>query len=104
MLLTPSRTAVLAATLFASVAAADEPKNTPAPIRSARSGAWSAVTTWDGGKVPAAGTNVQVRTGHTVVYDVKSEDVIRAVHVAGTLTFARDRDTLLNVGVIKIQP
>jgi hypothetical protein len=30
--------------------------------------------------------------------------VIRSIHVAGTLTFARDRDTLLAVGLIKIQP
>src|SRR5262249_47616910 len=31
-------------------------------------------------------------------------DVLRAVHVAGTLSFAADRDTLLNAGLIKIQP
>ena len=52
---------------------------------------------------PAAGARVQVRTGHTVRYDVTSDAVIRSIHVAGTLTFAPDRDTRLDVGLIKIQ-
>ncbi|HZT82665.1 MAG TPA: G8 domain-containing protein, partial [Gemmataceae bacterium] len=73
-------------------------------IRSAKSGPWSAAATWEGGKVPGAGARVQVRPGHTVLYDVKSDAVIRSIHVAGTLTFARDRDTQLAVGLIKIQP
>jgi hypothetical protein len=38
-----------------------------------------------------------------VSYDLKSDAVIRSIHVAGTLTFARDRDTRLDVGLIKIQ-
>jgi hypothetical protein len=76
----------------------------PGLIRSARSGPWSAPDTWEGGKVPATGARVQVRAGHTVTYDLSSDRVIRSVHVAGTLTFARDRDTRLDVGLIKIQP
>jgi uncharacterized protein (TIGR03067 family) len=72
-------------------------------IRSAHSGPWSAPGTWEGGKVPAAGARVQVRAGHTATYDVSSDQVIRSIHVAGTLTFARDRDTRLDVGLIKIQ-
>jgi hypothetical protein len=44
-----------------------------------------------------------VRAGHTVRYDVASDAVIRAIHVAGTLEFARDRDTRLAVGLLKIQ-
>jgi uncharacterized protein (TIGR03067 family) len=72
-------------------------------IRSARSGAWSAPETWESGKVPGTGARVQVRAGHTVTYDLSSDRVIRSIHVAGTLTFARDRDTRLDVGLIKIQ-
>jgi hypothetical protein len=72
-------------------------------VRSAKSGPWSDGGTWEGGKVPAAGARVQVRAGHTVTYDAKSDAVIRFIHVAGALTFAPDRDTLLNVGLIKIQ-
>jgi hypothetical protein len=72
-------------------------------IRSARSGSWSAPATWEGGKVPAGGAKVQVRPGHTVVYDVSSDQAIRSLHVAGTLTFTRDRSTRLDVGLIKIQ-
>src|SRR5262249_5005579 len=76
----------------------------PALIRSAKDGAWSSPATWEGGLVPAAGARVQVREGHTVFYDLNSEQVIRSIHVAGTLTFARDKDTRLDVGLIKIQP
>src|SRR5262245_46631594 len=67
-------------------------------IRSAKSGAWSAPATWEGGKVPAAGARVQIQEGHTVTYDLKSDAVIRSIHVAGILAFARDRDTQLQVG------
>jgi hypothetical protein len=73
-------------------------------LRSARSGPWSAATTWEGGKVPGAGARVQIRTGHRVEYDVASDAVIRSIHVAGILSFARDRATRLDVGLIKIQP
>src|SRR5262245_28919445 len=69
----------------------------PPVVRSARSGPWSAAATWEGGKVPGAGARAQVRTGHTVLYDLKTDQVIRSIHVAGTLTFARDKDTRLDV-------
>ncbi len=72
-------------------------------IRSAKSGPWSAAATWEGGHVPAPGARVQVRTGHRIVYDIQSDAALRSIHVAGTLTFAADRDTRLNVGLIKIQ-
>lgn len=83
---------------------AQEAKAAPAVIRSAGNGPWSAPATWEGRQVPGAGARVQVRTGHTVRYDVNSDARIRLVHVAGTLTFASDRDTRLDVGLIKIQP
>lgn len=73
-------------------------------IRTAKSNPWSSPDTWEGKKVPDAGARVQVRAGHMVTYDVASDRVIRSIHVAGTLTFARDRDTRLDVGLIKIQP
>jgi hypothetical protein len=73
-------------------------------IRSAQSGAWSAPTTWEGNAVPGVGARVLIREGHHVEYDVASEVVIRGLNVAGTLAFAPDRDTLFNVGLIKIQP
>lgn len=75
----------------------------PPWIRSAQSGPWSAPTTWEGGKVPAAAARVHVRTGHTVVYDVQSDQAIRSIYVAGTLSFARDKNTRLDVGLIRIQ-
>lgn len=98
----------LACTLLAaSLATAQDHKDTsPKPtnlIRTAKSGAWSAASTWEGGKVPAAGSRVQIREGHIVIYDVKSDAVIRFIHVAGTLSFAPNQDTLLNVGLIRIQ-
>lgn len=76
----------------------------PPLIRTAQSGAWSAAATWEGGKVPGAGAQVQIQEGHAVTYDLASDQVIRSIHIAGSLTFARDRNTKLCVGLIKIQP
>jgi hypothetical protein len=73
-------------------------------IQSRGSGAWSEATTWEGGKVPGTGARVQVREGHRVLYDIESDAVVRSIHVAGTLAFPADRNTRLNVGLIKIQP
>ena len=47
---------------------------------------------------------MQIRSGHTVTYDVEAEDAVRALHVAGTLRFTRDNSTRLNVGLLKVSP
>jgi hypothetical protein len=73
-------------------------------IRSQHSGPWSVSTTWEGNTIPGARARVQIRSGHTVTYDLSSDQPIRSIHVAGTLTFATDRKTQLDVGLIKIQP
>ncbi len=72
-------------------------------MRSARSGRWSEAATWEGGRAPVAGARVQVRTGHTVTYDLKTIEPIRSIHVAGVLRFDPECDTRLDVGLIKIQ-
>lgn len=89
----------LLAASWSSALGADSPRI----VRSEQSGLWSAKTTWERGVIPGSGDKVQIRTGHSVVYDVNSKDVIRLVHVAGKLSFARDRDTRLDVGLLKIQ-
>lgn len=104
----PALTAAALVALAWPVEAAAEPSaakpaQSPALLRSAQSGPWSAPATWECGKVPAAGARVQVRTGHVVTYDVKSDQVIRSIHVAGTLRFPHDKDTRLDVGLIKIR-
>ncbi|ODU00434.1 MAG: hypothetical protein ABS79_03360, partial [Planctomycetes bacterium SCN 63-9] len=76
----------------------------PPLVKSSRSGSWSAATTWENGRVPAAGDRVLVREGHRVLYDVDSPAMIRAVHVSGVLRFAADRDTRLDVGLLRVQP
>ena len=72
--------------------------------RTAHGGKWSDAQTWEGARKPQAGDFVQVRAGHVVTYDVNSSDALRLLHVAGTLTFSREKDTLLDVGLIKIEP
>jgi hypothetical protein len=86
------------------LAAQHKDNEPPAWIRSAKSGPWSGATTWQGGKVPPAGSRVQIRAEHTVTYDLNSDKAIRTIHVAGTLSFARDKTTRLDVGLLKIQP
>ncbi len=73
-----------------------------APIQSARSGRWSSPDTWANRALPTGGSTVEVLPGHTVVYDVHSDLPLRMVRVLGTLSFARDRDTRLDVGLLKI--
>jgi hypothetical protein len=73
-------------------------------VRSQKSGPWSEKQTWDGGRIPKTGDRVVVRTGHHVTYDVDSKDVIRLVQVAGTLDFAKDRNTRLEVGLLTVLP
>ena len=83
---------------------AEESAKKPAPlIRSVRSGPWSLPATWEGGAVPPAGSRVQIRTGHRIVYDLNSNHAIRALFIAGTLSFAPDQNTRLDVGLIRIQ-
>jgi G8 domain len=72
-------------------------------VQSARSGKWSEAATWKGGAVPTTGSRVLIREGHRVEYDLHSDRVIRAINVAGSLTFVTDRDTRLDVGLLKIQ-
>jgi len=75
----------------------------PPLIRSAGSGRWSDAATWQEGKVPGSGARVQIKAGHVVTYDIKTDGAIRSIHVAGTLRFDPERDTRLDVGLIKIQ-
>jgi hypothetical protein len=72
-------------------------------VKSAKSGPWSAAETWDQGRTPRAGDIVHVLAGHDVAYDVDSDQVIRSLHLDGTLTFAPDLNTRLDVGLIRVQ-
>jgi hypothetical protein len=93
----------LAMTLSVFPLNAQEKPATPAVFRTARSGAWSEAATWEGGKLPTTGSKVQIRAGHAIVYDVKTVQAIRSLHIAGILSFATDRDTRLDAGLIRIQ-
>ncbi|MCH5372596.1 MAG: hypothetical protein JJ992_01365, partial [Planctomycetes bacterium] len=66
-------------------------------------GAWSEPGTWEPARVPIAGDRVLISRGTTVKYDVQKPDVIRLVQIVGTLSFARDRDTEMNVCVMKVE-
>src|SRR5690349_14209906 len=87
------------ALLAHQVCAADD----PLVIRSVQNGAWSAPATWDMGRVPKAGDRVLIRAGDEVEYDVVSDQAIRVLKIAGTLRFATDRDTRLDVGLIRVE-
>jgi len=102
----------LAAVAFflAGLHARAETPSAPAPspalvfdARSVRNGPWSDAATWEPARVPADRARVLVSAGTRVLYDVNSEHVIRLLQVAGELRFARDRNTTLNVGLLKVQ-
>lgn len=72
-------------------------------VRSIQDGNWSDPKTWQNGRAPKAHDRVLVARGTNVLYDVADAQVLRLVQVVGTLRFARDRDTELNVALVKVQ-
>lgn len=88
----------LFAVVLANLAAAG------ATVTSMRDGAWSDASTWQGGQVPAKGDRVYVAPGTRVRYDAQTDGPLRSVQVAGVLTFADDRDTRLDVGLLLVSP
>jgi hypothetical protein len=72
-------------------------------VRSVRSGRWSDAKSWQPARVPRAGDKVLIGRETRIEYDANSEAVIRMVQVVGTLSFSRTKDTLLNVGILKVQ-
>ncbi|MFT4551058.1 MAG: hypothetical protein ACI9UA_002842 [Pseudoalteromonas tetraodonis] len=74
----------------------------PFTLESTGDGAWSEAQSWQPTRTPKTGDKVRVRAGHRIVYDVSSDALIPLLHVEGALVFARDRDTELNVAVLKV--
>jgi len=72
--------------------------------RAVRDGDWSDPGTWADGRVPGDGAVVAVPDEITVRYDTVSSESILHIRVDGTLEFATDRDTLLEVDTIVVVP
>lgn len=72
-------------------------------LRSTRDGNWSDPKTWAPARLPKTGDRVLVARGTTVTYDVADPAVIRLLQVVGTVRFSRDRNTELNVALLKVQ-
>ncbi|HET6878798.1 MAG TPA: G8 domain-containing protein [Pirellulales bacterium] len=86
-----------------SAAEHEQEQAVPFSIRSVKDGKWSEVSTWLPARVPGDGDRVLINRDTTVEYDVASKDVLRLIQVVGALSFARDRDTELNVALVKVQ-
>ncbi len=71
-------------------------------VKSVQSGDWSSTDTWASGHIPTTGDQVVIRSGHHVRYDIESSVVIRLVQIAGTLEFATDKSTRLDVGLLTV--
>src|SRR5947209_2436134 len=71
-------------------------------LHSAHTGPWTDPQTWTEHRTPRANDLVQIRPTHTITYDASSDEPIRLIHVAGTLTFSREKSTRLTVGLIKV--
>lgn len=69
-----------------------------ATVQSVRSGRWSDPSMWSAAHVPGAGESVLIATGHSVVYEVFSDVEVGRLQILGSLSFARDRYTRLDVG------
>ncbi len=72
-------------------------------VRSVVNGDWTDAKTWEPKRVPQTGDRVLVSARTIVRFEAKRTPVIRLLQVAGTLRFARDRSTELNVALLKVQ-
>jgi hypothetical protein len=98
-----ARLAAVAFIWIVSLASASAAADNEIPlVLSKQSGPWSAAETWESGKTPQKGDRVVIRKQHHVLYDVESSEVLRLVQIVGVLEFARDRDTLLEAGLIQL--
>lgn len=88
---------------FAEHSHSHTPHSLQFSIRSVKNGNWSDPRTWKPARVPTQGDRVLISRGTRVAFDVVQHEVVRLLQVVGTLEFARDRDTLLNVGILTIQ-
>jgi hypothetical protein len=72
-------------------------------VQSIADGDWTNPKIWQPQRLPKAGDRVLVSSRTSVRFDAKTTPVIRLIQVAGTLRFARDRSTELNVCLLKVQ-
>jgi hypothetical protein len=56
-----------------------------ATLTSVQSGNWSAASTWNLNRVPAAGDQVVISSGHTVTYDMWKEAAMKLNWARGQL-------------------
>ncbi|WP_169978984.1 PKD domain-containing protein [Tautonia rosea] len=77
-----------------------------ATIVSASSGSWSDPNTWSTGRLPTTDDVVAIQQGHTVSYDLVSDDSLKAVsiHAGATLDFRTNIDTKMLVGTLLVRP
>jgi hypothetical protein len=71
-------------------------------LESKSDGAWSNAETWQPERIPKTGDEILISSGHKILYDVESTDLIHKIHVEGALVFAHEKDTELNVAVIRV--
>jgi Bacterial Ig domain/G8 domain len=65
-------------------------------------GSWFDPNTWANGEVPTAGSKVLISDGVTVTYDGESAVSIFTVRVDGTLEFATDKNTFIEVDTLVV--
>src|SRR5215212_9995662 len=88
--------------VLAGSACADRREAAAAPTATAeRLARWSDPATWPGGRLPAAGADVEIAASASVLLDV-SPPAIRALHVAGRLVFD-ERDLALTAAWIDLR-
>ena len=69
-----------------------------------KSGNWSDSTTWANQQIPSAGSNIWVMPGRTLTVDGNIAPSLRTIRISGTLNFATNTNTKLNVDTIVVDP
>ncbi|WDI32097.1 Ig-like domain-containing protein [Hyphococcus flavus] len=69
-----------------------------------KNGSWFDPSTWAGGEVPAEGAQVLIPEGIEVAYDGQSAVSLFTVRVDGSLDFATDANTFMEVDTLVVAP
>ena len=64
---------------------------------------WSNASSWDTGKIPLAGENVEIKSGWNMLYDIEESPILNVLQINGRLTFEPAKDLHLRAKYVFVR-
>lgn len=64
---------------------------------------WSNASSWDTGKIPLAGENVEIKSGWNMLYDLEESPIVNVLQINGRLTFEPAKDLHLRAKYVFVR-